>query len=345
MAAACSGLGRYGCAVAISEGLEPAAHVCLGIFLCGAGPVLGLTDVGFMQHSLVADHYQHIAIIGVIGLASAGFYAWHVRTRGKSQWAPAVAVAAVATLAFLTWRQNGLYRDAITLYQATLEKIRRLGWCKTTWGCAWIKQANHKMRSSITGNRCGLSRTTPRPIANRDLPWYKLGRLPEAIEEYEASLELKSRLLRRHTIIWESYCTRMGRLQESIEQFQLALAIKERFARDPQQPGNTHWSRQVGIRRPSNNTSRPISLKPDYDMAYFNLGNTYKAMGQRRRGDGKLPACLGTCPISLGKPGTWRWPADREQLLNFNSMPAGHYKSMQNFAIAWNFDPRYYPPR
>ncbi len=37
VASACGGLGRYSRAVAISEGLEPAAHVCLGIFLRGAG--------------------------------------------------------------------------------------------------------------------------------------------------------------------------------------------------------------------------------------------------------------------------------------------------------------------
>ena len=33
-----------------------------------------------------------------------------------------VSVAAVAILAFLTWRQIGLYSDEITLYRETLEK-------------------------------------------------------------------------------------------------------------------------------------------------------------------------------------------------------------------------------
>ncbi len=39
-------------------------------------PVMGFTDVAFMQYSLVADRYQHIAIIGVIALASAVWSAW-----------------------------------------------------------------------------------------------------------------------------------------------------------------------------------------------------------------------------------------------------------------------------
>ena len=44
-------------------------------------PVMGLTDVYFMKYSLVADHYQHIAIIAVLGLAAAGWSVWHQRSR------------------------------------------------------------------------------------------------------------------------------------------------------------------------------------------------------------------------------------------------------------------------
>ncbi len=67
------GLGRYSSAVALQKKLEPAYVVCLGIFLRGLVPVMGFIDVGFMQYSLVADHYQHIAIIGLIALAAAGW--------------------------------------------------------------------------------------------------------------------------------------------------------------------------------------------------------------------------------------------------------------------------------
>ena len=48
-----------------------------GFFCVSLVPVMGFTDVGFMKYSLVADHYQHIAIIGVIALAAAGWSIWH----------------------------------------------------------------------------------------------------------------------------------------------------------------------------------------------------------------------------------------------------------------------------
>jgi protein O-mannosyl-transferase len=44
-----------------------------GFFCVSLIPVMGLADVGYMEHSLVADHYQHIAIIAVVALAGAGW--------------------------------------------------------------------------------------------------------------------------------------------------------------------------------------------------------------------------------------------------------------------------------
>ena len=105
-----------------------------GFFCVALVPVMGFTDVGFMKYSLVADHYQHIAIIGVIALASAGWSAWHSLARGKACWAAtAVAIATVAALTCLTWRQNGLYRGEITLYRPRWKKIQIVGWPTTIW--------------------------------------------------------------------------------------------------------------------------------------------------------------------------------------------------------------------
>jgi protein O-mannosyl-transferase len=56
-------------------------------FCVALAPVWGFTQVGFMRHSLVADHYQHIALIGVTTLAAAGWGTWRARTRGAAAWA------------------------------------------------------------------------------------------------------------------------------------------------------------------------------------------------------------------------------------------------------------------
>ena len=77
-------------------------------------PVMGFADVYFMKYSLVADHYQHLALIGVVAFAGSAWARW--RFRGSE----AVAAVAVCALACLTWRQCLNYRDAETLYRATI---------------------------------------------------------------------------------------------------------------------------------------------------------------------------------------------------------------------------------
>ena len=94
-----------------------------GFFCVALLPVVGFADVGFMRYSLVADHYQHMAIIGVIALAAAGVGTWRVRSPGRMSWLPpGVAIAAAGCLALMTWRQNGIYADEVTLYRAALKK-------------------------------------------------------------------------------------------------------------------------------------------------------------------------------------------------------------------------------
>ncbi|MBN2580076.1 MAG: tetratricopeptide repeat protein, partial [Pirellulales bacterium] len=90
-----------------------------GFFCVSLIPVMGLTDVGFMEHALVADHYQHIAIIGVIALAAAGWATFLFRRQKTA--ACAAAILVVGVLSLLSWRQNERYRDPIALYRDTLE--------------------------------------------------------------------------------------------------------------------------------------------------------------------------------------------------------------------------------
>ncbi len=62
-------------------------------FFCAAlVPVLGFTDVGFMQYSLVADHYPYIALIGLVAAVAAGWSFW----RRRAAFSPGVATPGVS---------------------------------------------------------------------------------------------------------------------------------------------------------------------------------------------------------------------------------------------------------
>ncbi|MGW8258183.1 MAG: tetratricopeptide repeat protein, partial [Thermoguttaceae bacterium] len=94
-----------------------------GFFCVSLIPVLGFVDVGFMRYSLVADHYQHLAIIGVIVLTASGWGVWQKQTTGRPhQFAIITACAATGLLMLLSYQQSRLYGDPVMLYQDTLKK-------------------------------------------------------------------------------------------------------------------------------------------------------------------------------------------------------------------------------
>jgi tetratricopeptide (TPR) repeat protein len=80
-------------------------------------PVMGFTDVGWMNFALVADHYQYIAIIGIVALAAAGWNNWFTHRPMESLIA---AVIIVVILSILTFRQSKFYRSAEIIYRHTL---------------------------------------------------------------------------------------------------------------------------------------------------------------------------------------------------------------------------------
>jgi tetratricopeptide (TPR) repeat protein len=105
----------------------------LGYFLVMLFPTLGFFDMYFFVHSLVADHWQYLSIIGVIALV-IGTGGWFFqRQRRAVRWVGiAAGVVVVGGLAVLTWNQTLVYEDQIALWRYNLPKN----------GDAWMGQYN-----------------------------------------------------------------------------------------------------------------------------------------------------------------------------------------------------------
>jgi tetratricopeptide (TPR) repeat protein len=221
-----------------------------GYFCAALVPVLGLTDVAFMEHSLVADHYQHVALIAVTALVAAGWSTWQGRTDGPM---PAVtAIGMVAVLAMLTWRQSGLYADALTLYQATLTKNP----------ASWLAH----------GNLGGVLSEG--------------GRFPEAIEHYEQALRLHPDFPDARS----NFCSTLrdtGRFAEAIEQCREALRLRSDFPQAHNNLGNA--LRDSGqLAEAIDEYREAVHLAPDYSIAHQNLGTALAQAGQLEEGIGHL---------------------------------------------------------
>jgi tetratricopeptide (TPR) repeat protein len=288
------------------------------IFFCAAlAPVLGFVDVGFMKFSLVADHYQHISLIGVIALAAAGWSSWHRRmevTNRSAANAVAIGVAAVAacTLAILTWRQSGLYRNAITLYQATLKKNPDCWMAHDNLGNALsdagrlkeaIEQYEQALRLKpndptthsnmgnalvLTGRRSEaiehcrkalrIKPEFPEAYNNLGNAMVQTGRLEEGIKNYEQALRLNSDYFKARYNLANAL-VQAGRNAEAIEHYEQALRLKSDFAEIHNNLGAV-LEKTGQPREAIKHYQQALQIKPDFPDAHYNLGNVFEAVGE-----------------------------------------------------------------
>jgi protein O-mannosyl-transferase len=178
-----------------------------GFFCIALVPVMGFTDFGFMKYSLVADHYQHIAIIGAIALAAAGWSVWQIRAKGALHRASIViALGTVGILAILTWRQNEIYRNPIILYEITIHKNPE----------CWLAQYN---------------------LAKRLMD---KGLLSEAIEHYRQAVELKADYFDAH-LNWGVALMKLNNMQEAVEHFRQAVKLNPKSEKANDNLGVTYY--------------------------------------------------------------------------------------------------------
>jgi tetratricopeptide (TPR) repeat protein len=203
------------------------AYFCIALL-----PVMGLTDVGFMRFSLVSDHYQHIAIIGVVTLVAASVCT--LRSRAAAALADAIAVlaaAAVALLAVLAHDQAGLYRDPIPYYKAALEKNPDSWLLHGNLGDAYVLAEDYK--SAIPQLREALHINPDCVDAHQYIAraLAKTGHWQEAVEHYKKAVDLNPDFWPASGELVTLLAAR-GRSAEAVEEAQRALAEARKVGND-----------------------------------------------------------------------------------------------------------------
>src|SRR5262245_39265647 len=129
-------------------------EVAAAFFVATLTPVLGFIMLFTFRYTFVADHYQYLACIGPIALASAGIF----RLCDKfAQYCTAIVSAAllvVAGLGTLTWRHAAKYADIETLWHTTLARNPECWMAHTNLGLVLLQQG--KIDDGIAHYRSAL---------------------------------------------------------------------------------------------------------------------------------------------------------------------------------------------
>jgi tetratricopeptide (TPR) repeat protein len=199
-------------------------------------PAMGFTDVGYMRHSLVADHYQHIAIIGVLALVAATLCFGNDRFLAAKKPVALVAGMIAVILTFLTWRQASLYGNPLALYENSVERNPN----------SWLLQTNVGMEFA------------------------KIGEFEKAITHYEAALNLNP-ICAPAQLNWGDALVNLNRPSEAIPHYQRAIEILPVYSDAHYLLGMA----LEAVGRPADaelEYRKTLELQPDYPQAHHSLG-------------------------------------------------------------------------
>jgi tetratricopeptide (TPR) repeat protein len=219
-------------------------EVATAFFVATLSPVLGFIMLYTFRYTFVADHYQYLACIGPIALASAGLVILADTSKNSRTLIFSAALCVVALLATLTWRQAAMYGNIETLWRTTLSRNP---------GC-WMAH-----------NNLGIV-------------LFEKGQLDDAIAHYRKTLQMQpnfwdadynlgTALLGKGQVDEAIfYCDKAIRMQPNDPDAQVALAnalLQKRRIDD----AIVHYQKAVAIR-------------PDYFLARYGLGHALLEKGE-----------------------------------------------------------------
>jgi protein O-mannosyl-transferase len=209
-------------------------------------PALGFFNVYPFRYSFVADHFQYLAALGPIAAAAAGIeMGTGLLSEGSRRSARSLLTCGLLCVLFLlSWKQSAQYRDAETLYRATIQKNR---------GC-WMAHYNLGILLA------------------------KEGKPEEAEAQYRQALEIHPRHAKAH-INLGTLLARTGRADQAIAHYEKALAINPGSAEAHYDVGIV--LAETGRRDEARaHYQKALAINPNAAEVHFNLGSLLQEMGR-----------------------------------------------------------------
>ncbi|MFL6501407.1 MAG: tetratricopeptide repeat protein [Candidatus Udaeobacter sp.] len=200
-------------------------EVAAVFFVATLVPVLGFIMLFTFRYTFVADHYQYLACIGPIALASAGFVSLSNKFPTYRAVTVTVGLLVLASLGILTWRQAATYKDIETLWRTTLVRNPECWMAHTNLGLVLLQQG--KIDDGIAHYRSALQMQPDSWDAEYNLGTALLrrGQVDEAIQHCERAVVMRPTDPDAQVSLGDALL-RKGRIDDAIDHYQKAMMAR-----------------------------------------------------------------------------------------------------------------------
>jgi tetratricopeptide (TPR) repeat protein len=226
-------------------------------------PVMGFLNVYLFKYTFVSDHFQYVASLGIIVLVAGSTATASARYSRFQNVGVASCILLLGTLAAFSWRQTGVYRDALIHYQSILA-INPDSWMAHT---------------------------------NLALALFRNGDRKEAFDHMQCALRIKPGSAEIHNNLATLYI-QTGRAQESAHETASALAINPDFPPAYNNLG-VALMRLNRFTEAIEPLKRAITLAPDYANAHANLGAALAHTGNNSEAIDQLARAIELDPTQV----------------------------------------------
>lgn len=177
--------------LALRQRTGRAPEVALLFFVATLLPMLGFIMLYTFRYTYVADHYQYLASIGPIALCAAAIsWAGEVRSLPRATTAVVSAVTACA-LAFLAWKQAGMYSNIEALWRTTIARSPRSWMAHNNLGIELEQQGRASEAAAAYRRTLELQPRYPEAHYNLANALLKIGDVAGALEHSANALAIQ----------------------------------------------------------------------------------------------------------------------------------------------------------
>ncbi len=278
-------------AILIWQRRRPLPRALLLVWACfcvSLVPVMGLTDVYFMKYSLVADHYQYIALLAVVAGVAAGASRLAEFTRARP-----VEIGCgilMLLLGIATWRGSQQYASAETIYRSTLSRNPRAWMVHNNLGLFLLRRSKVDFQEGLGHLQTALAIKPNDPSLHNNLgiALFQMDRFEEAAREHQEAVRLSPNYLEAYVNLGADLRT-LGRHSEAVDAFRHALrinpelgSIRSDLAAELQAAGRAPEA-NAELQHAAQDSSSTVEGRGAMGDALLHLGRTEEAIAQYRQ--------------------------------------------------------------